>query len=248
MLALGPHLTANIILDFVNAKGNVLLALSSTTAASTTMVSLLSELDITLPTERTGTVVDHFNYDTATASEKHDVLVLDAQPNVRPGLKKYFEIPTITLAVPHAAGHILGSGPMLTPVLRAPITGYIYNPKEQAEVMDPEDLFATGSQLSLFSVMQARNSARFGILGSAEMLQDKWLEAKVSRTGEKKVQAGNREYAKRVTGWIFQEIGVLRVNEITHRLQGSNETNPGIYRIKNDVVSSQKVISTLNTY
>ncbi|PON10391.1 hypothetical protein C2W62_50305, partial [Candidatus Entotheonella serta] len=60
---LGPNLTPNLLVDFVNAKGNVLVALSSTTPASTSLVSLLSELDITLPAERTGTVVDHFNYD-----------------------------------------------------------------------------------------------------------------------------------------------------------------------------------------
>ncbi|KAF7559339.1 hypothetical protein G7046_g4810 [Stylonectria norvegica] len=233
---LGPHLTPNILLDFYNAQGNILLTMSSTHTISTSIVALLAELDISLPAERTGTVVDHFNYDTISAAEAHDVLVLDAPTNVRPGLKSFFEFPGSVLSIPHAVGHTLGSGPLLTPIIRAPATAYSYNPKEQADVVDPEELFAAGKQLALVSTVQARNSARFTILGSAELLQDAWLEAKVARVGEKSVKPVNREFAKNLSGWAFQELGVLRVNEIEHRLEEDNEINPTIYRVKQDVV------------
>lgn len=231
--ALGPNLTPNTLVDFINAKGNVLVALSSKTPASSSLISLLSEIDVTLPAERTGTVVDHFNYDTVSAADAHDVLVLDAPTSVRPGLKNYFDVPGV-LSFPHCAGHTLGSGALLTPVVRAPPTAYSYNPKEQAEVVDPDDLFAAGKQLALVSVFQARNSARLSVVGSAEMLQDKWFEAEVSRPEGQSVKTQNREFAKRISGWTFQEIGVLRVNGIEHRLKGANETNPEIYRIKNE--------------
>ncbi|KAG5983743.1 hypothetical protein E4U55_007271 [Claviceps digitariae] len=232
--ALGPNLTPNLLLDFINAKGNILVALSSTIPASSSLSSFLSEIDITLPTERTGTVVDHFNYDTVSAAEAHDVLVLDSPTNVRAGLKNYFELNGV-LSFPHGAGHTLGSGALLTPVVRAPSTAYSYNPKDQAEAVDPEDLFAAGAQLALVSVFQARNSARLAVVGSAEMLQDKWLDASVSRPGGKKTKTANREFAKRISGWTFQELGVLRVNEIDHRLKGDEQPNPEIYRIKNEV-------------
>ncbi|KAH0495934.1 hypothetical protein TgHK011_009459 [Trichoderma gracile] len=232
---LGPNLTPNRLVDFVNANGNILVALSSKVPTSTSLVSLLSELDISLPVERTGTVVDHFNYDTISAAESHDVLVLDAPSNIRPGLKSYFELPGGVLAFPHAVGHVLGSGPLLTPIVRAPATAYSYNPKEQAEVLDADELFAAGQQLALVSAMQARNSARVTVLGSAEMLQDKWLDAKVAKLGGKSTKTENKEFARRVAGWTFQEIGVLRVNSVEHHLQGSEELNPGIYRVKNDV-------------
>lgn len=230
-------MTPSILVDFVNANGNIMVALSSTVATPTSLVALLAELDIQLPFERTGTVVDHFNYDTISAAEKHDVLVIDAQSNVRPGMKDYLEMPGTILAVPHAVGHILGSGPLLTPVLRASQTAYSYDPKEQGEVVDPDDLFAAGQQLALVSTMQARNAARVTVVGSAEMLQDSWFQAHVTKVGGKKVRPNNRGYARRLSGWTFQETGVLRVNDIEHRLQGSNETNPELYRIKNDVVS-----------
>ncbi|PTB35700.1 uncharacterized protein TrAFT101_010550 [Trichoderma asperellum] len=232
---LGPNLTPNHLVNFVNADGNILVAQTSTVPSSTSIVGFLSELDISLPVERTGTVIDHFNYDTHSATESHDVLVLEAPTNVRPGLKSYFEIDGGVLAFPHAVGHVLGSGPLLTPVVRAPATAYSYNPKEQAEVLDADDLFAAGQQLSLLSVFQARNSARVTVLGSAEMLQNKWFEAVVGKPGGMSFRTDNQNFAQRVSGWTFQETGVVRVNSIEHKLQGSDELNPSIYRIKNDV-------------
>ncbi|KAG5924729.1 hypothetical protein E4U42_004557 [Claviceps africana] len=232
--ALGPNLTPKHLVDFINAQGNILVALSSTVPASSSLASLLSEIGIALPAERTGTVVDHFNYDAVSAAEAHDVLVLDAPTNVRPGLKDYFEVPGV-LSFPHGAGHTLESGALLTPVVRAPPTAYSYNPKEEAEAVDPEYLFASGQQLALVSVFQARNSARVAVVGSAEMLQDRWLDASVSRPGGNKVKTENREFAKRISAWTFQEIGVLKVNTIEHQLEGDNLTNPEIYRIKNQV-------------
>ena len=75
-------------------------------------------------------------------------------------------------------GQTLGNAsPLLAPILKAPVTAYTYNPKEEGESV--EEPFATGSQLALISAMQARNSARFTVLGSLDMLQDKWFDALV---------------------------------------------------------------------
>lgn len=236
-------MTPALILDFVKAEGNVLLTLSSSTPVSTSIVSTLLELDIHLPPDRSGIVVDHFNYDLTSASEKHDVLLVPAPGTVRPGIKDFFapEAPNgELLAFPRGVGQTLGQGPLLTPVLRAPTTAYSYDPKEENESL--EDVFATGSQLSLVTAMQARNSARFAVVGSAEMLSDEWFDAKVKKAGAdaKSVKTLNREFAKNVAGWTFNEIGVLRVNWVEHHLNepgSDNTTNPGLYRIKNDVVS-----------
>ncbi|TQS34274.1 hypothetical protein Golomagni_05350 [Golovinomyces magnicellulatus] len=234
-IGLGPNLTPNALLEFVNKDGNIMVATSSTTPLSTSLAALLAELDITLPVERTNTVVDHFNYDTIASPEEHNVLVVDTPAAIRPGAKNYYEIPGSVLAVPNVAGHLLGNSQLLTPVLRAPSTAYSYNPKEQAEVIEADELFAAGRQLGLVSVAQARNSARVAVVGSAEMLQDKWFDTKVSKVGGKKVTTENREFARRVSGWTFKEIGVVRVNDVEHHLKGDNETNPSIYRIKNEV-------------
>ena len=90
--------------------------------------------------------------------------------------------------------------------------------------------------------MQARNSARFTVVGAAEMFEDAWFDSKVKSSNGKAGKTVNQAFAKDVTGWTFSEIGVLQVGMIEHFLNEdgvkSNITNPQIYRVKNDVVSN----------
>ncbi|TGJ87950.1 hypothetical protein E0Z10_g865 [Xylaria hypoxylon] len=251
---LGPNLTPNVLLEFINAEGNILLALSGSTPVPSSLVSVLLEFDIHLPTDRQGLVVDHFNYDTTSASEKHDVLLLPTPGPLRPDYKHFFSLSSSgapdgreragersgVVAFPNGIGQTLGQGPLLSPILRAPSTSYSYNPKEESEAVD--DLFASGSQLSLVSAFQARNSARLTVVGSADMLSNTWFDTDVKKVGEKtSIKTLNRGFAKAVSGWTFGEIGVVRVNWVEHHLNEeglSNASNPKIYRIKNDVTYS----------
>ena len=243
LTGLGPNLTPKTFLDFINAGGNILLTLSSSTPTPTSIVSLLLELDIHLPTERNSLVVDHFNFDAITAAEKHDVVLLPRPDSVRPDIKNFFKgSAEDVIAFPRGVGQSLGNtSPLLTPIIRGPRTAYSYNPKDEAEGV--EDPFAVGPQLSLITTMQARNSARFTVIGSAELLENIWFDGKVKRSGKgaKEVKTANQAFAKEVTGWTFNEIGVLKVGRIEHHLSEngvkSNITNPKIYRVKNDVVS-----------
>lgn len=228
----------------MNANGNILIALSAENTVPSSIVSLLSELDIVLPSDRTGLVVDHFNYDASSAADKHDVVLVPPPRPVREDIRAYFmpeDESTEPIAFPRGMGHILGQSHLLNPVLKAPNTAYSYHPEDQPDSVEPTELFATGSQLGLVSTMQARNSARVAVVGSAEMLTDEWFGAKVKKAdGGEAVGTWNREFAKRVTGWTFKEIGVLRVNWIEHYLNEAgvpSESNPKIYRIKNNVVS-----------
>lgn len=230
------------MIDFINDEGNILLALSGKSSTPSSISSLLLELDLHISPDRSSIVVDHFNYDTLSATEKHDVLLLSLPDPVRSDVKSYFSGEGV-LALPRPVGQSLGNAsPLLTPILRAPETAYSYNTKDDS--LSVEDSFATGSQLALVSAMQARNSARFTVLGSAEALEDKWFSASVkSPKAKTAVTAANREFAKQLTGWTFQELGVLKVGKIEHYLSDEfgnieGEKDPKIYRIKNDVVSS----------
>ena len=190
-------------------------------------------------------VVDHFNYDTSSAGEKHDVLLVPRPEALREDVINFFGGDGV-LALPNTVGQTLGNAsPLLAPVLKAPATAYAHNPKEEGESV--EDPFATGSQLALISAMQARNSARFTVLGSLDMLQDKWFSASVKSPTGKSTKTVNRDFAKQLTEWVFKEVGVLKVDQVTHYLvddanqPAPNTTqigfkNPEIYRIKNDVV------------
>lgn len=229
------------ILDFVKDEGNVLLALSGKTTIPSSISSLLLELDLHISPDRSSIVVDHFNYDTVSATDKHDVLIVPLPDPARPDVKPFFSGEGV-LALPRAVGQSLGNAsPLLAPIVRAPETAYSYNIKDDSPSV--EDSFATGSQLALVSALQARNSARFTVLGSAEALEDKWFSASVKSPGAKAaITPANRQFAKQLTGWTFQELGVLKTGKIEHYLSDEfgnieGEVNPTIYRIKNDVVS-----------
>ena len=161
-----------------------------------------------------------------------------------------------TIAFPRAVAQELGAAsPHLAPVLKAPKTSYTYNPKDEDPISAMEDPFGVGTQISLVSTMQARNSARFTVLGSVEALENKWFDAKVrgSQPKASSVKTANRNFAAQLTGWTFKELGVLKVGKVEHYLSeihieeghSHNNTveqvgflNPSIYRVKNDVVSS----------
>lgn len=226
------------IVDFMNKDGNVLLALSGKSTTPSAVSSLLLELDLHLATDRSSVVVDHFNYDTLSAAEKHDVLLLQRPGPLRPDTKAFFDGEGV-LALPRAAPHTLGDHALIAPILRAPATAYSYNPKE--DLSAGEDVWATGSQLALVSAMQTRASSRFTLLGSVESLQDKWFSATVKAPGNgKETGTANQEFAKQLTAWTFKETGVLKVGKIEHHLAKDDLTaedlNPSIYRIKNETV------------
>ncbi|KAI9753069.1 MAG: hypothetical protein M4579_005341 [Chaenotheca gracillima] len=253
---LGPSLTPALLLKFLNAEGNILLALSSNSPTPSAISSLLLELDIQLPPDRTSVAIDHFNYDTLSSPEKHDVLLLPSPGSLRPDVRNFFGADSVgagPIALPRAVGQRLGNAsPLLTPVLRAPETAYAYNPKDDAQTV--EDSFATGQQLSLVSTLQARNSARFTILGSVESLADEWYDRKVRVSGtagnkkEKDQTTANRQFAKQLSAWTFKELGVVKVGAVEHFLNDGfshndsasslSELNPKIYRVKNDVTFS----------
>ncbi|KAJ5913011.1 hypothetical protein N7504_001894 [Penicillium tannophilum] len=236
---LGPNLTPKNILDFMNQDGNIILALSGKASTSSAISSLLLEVDIHLSNDRSAVVIDHFNYDTISAAEKHDVLLLERPGPLRPDVKAFFDGEGV-LALPHVAPQTLGSNSQLiAPILRAPATAYAYNPKE--EMPSPDDIEATGSQLNVVSAVQALNSARFVVLGSVEALEDQWFSGSVKAPNGKKVPTVNREFAKQLTGWAFKETGILKVGKIEHHLATDGEVaaedmNPKIYRVKNETV------------
>ncbi len=248
---LGPALTPNILLDFIKNEGNILLTLSADTPTPITINSLLLELDIHLSSDRNSLIVDHFNFDTSSSSDKHDVLLVTSPVYQRKDIRNFFGGEGV-IAFPRAVGQTLGNdSPLLISILNAPSTAYSYNPKDEVESV--EDPFAIGSQLSLVSAMQARNSARFTVIGSAEMLENTWFDAEVkSPDHSQPTKTANQDFAARLSSWTFKELGVLKVGRLQHYLNegrgvsllndssvGQSQFNPKIYRIKNDVVCSQ---------
>jgi oligosaccharyltransferase complex subunit beta len=89
------------------------------------------------------------------------------------------------------------------------------------------------------TALQARNNARITVSGSTDMFSDEFFGMEVQAPGsEKKIKTANREFAKEISGWTFQEIGVVKVAEVRHYLANTTgQVNPIVYRVKNDIVS-----------
>ncbi|PWW78369.1 Dolichyl-diphosphooligosaccharide-protein glycosyltransferase 48kDa subunit [Tuber magnatum] len=229
----GPALTPQQLLEFTKLGGNVLI-LTSPSSIPEQIRELARELDIGLP-PKDYIAVDHFNYDTVSNSEKHDV-VLANRPAVSPAVHNYFSGKQDDLIAFRGAGHTLGNGPLLVPILTASRTAYAYDSKEDfAYAQDP---WAAGTQMQFVSAMQARNNARITLVGSADMFSDEFFDMKVQKPGSTESQkTANKEFCKDVAAWTFGEKGIVKVNAIRHYL--SNEpnapVNPNMYRVKNDV-------------
>ena len=244
---LGPNLTPQTLIDFINSEGNVIAVVSAESSIPAGLTSFLSELEIYLPSDRGTLVVDHFNYDKQSSPEKHDTLLVSAPDPLRPDLHNYFGGSDL-VAVPKAVGQVLGSSsPLIMPILQARSTAYCYNTLEESDIV--EEPFGIGQQLALISAMQARNSARVVVVGSAEMIEDAWFDTTVKCADNSIKRTGNRDLMTKVFSWAFKELGVLKSGGITHCLNEESTSNdliktsyqvsklsPQIYRIKNDIV------------
>ena len=230
----GPALTPQKLLEFTKLGGNILV-LTSPSSIPEQIRELARELDIGLP-PKDYIAVDHFNYDTVSKSEKHDV-ILATRPAVSPAVYNYFSGKQDDLIAFRGVGHTLGNAPLLVPILTAPRTAYAYDTKEDfAYAQDP---WAAGTQMQLVSAMQARNNARITLVGSVDMFSNEFFDMKVQQPGSTESRkTANKEFCKDIAAWTFGEKGIVKVNAIRHYL--SNEpnapVNPNMYRIKNDVV------------
>ncbi|KAL7270971.1 oligosaccharyl transferase glycoprotein complex, beta subunit [Rhizina undulata] len=220
----GPSLTPQNLLTFMQQKGNIMVLTSPNSTPEQTR-ELARELDISLP-PRDYLVVDHFSYH-PSAAEKHDI-VLVPRPAASSEKKNYFAKEGEVIAY-RGSGHTIGNGPLLNPILAAGREAYAYDTKEH--FAHAEDAWAAGKQMQLVSALQGRNDARITFVGGVETFSNEFFELEVD--GGK---VANREFAKEVAEWTFQEKGVVNVVGVRHWADGEEEdVNPGMYRVKNDV-------------
>src|SRR5215468_8991886 len=119
---MGQNLTPQLLVDFLNDGGNILLASSSTTSES--LRDFARELDIDLP-PRDSYFADHFSYH-PESTRNHTLVVLDSDnfpqlPHVDNILSQETRVSKI---VYRGAAHALGNGPFLLPLLKAKNTAY----------------------------------------------------------------------------------------------------------------------------
>ncbi|KAG0344659.1 hypothetical protein BG004_004275 [Podila humilis] len=223
-------MSAKAVVGFVAEGGNVLVAGSP--EMGSTLRELSREFDVEFDNRYT-TVLDHFNYDENLGSKHHDTIVVDKENNSKGDwIVPQNELPGPVLfrGIAHSVNP---SNSLLNSVLSAPAEAYSW---ENVNLDDPADQnpSMSGKDISLVSVMQARNNARVAFLGSTDMLTDKFFSASAKKRGDKETESGNRKFIEELTKWTFQEKSVLDVVAVQHHKIGEEEA-PAHYRIKDNM-------------
>lgn len=202
--------------EFFNAGHDVVVALSpDATPSMRTLVSRLGA-DVELPGTR---VIDHFEFEQKLdVSGNHTAVVAHFT-----GASSNFFSPSTVEKQVVFDGVGLSVSPeavLVADVLQGSPTSYSGKP---GKATFGSDVLA-GSVLKMAVLIQGRNNARAGIIGSVAMLSDAFM----------KTSNGNGPFAQEMIQWTFQLSHVLKASRIRHRLAGG-EDYPSSYRIK-DVV------------
>jgi oligosaccharyltransferase complex subunit beta len=168
---MGSNLTPQLLVQFLNEGGNILLAGSSTTSES--LRDFARELDIDLP-PRDSFFTDHFSHH-PKSTKSHTLVILDSEnfPKLS-HVERIFSPDTRNAKIVYrGAAHGLGPGPFLLPLIKGKKTGYVYDSKEDLDGV--EDPYIAGTQAFLVSGSQARNNARVVVTSSLDMFSDEYV-------------------------------------------------------------------------
>ncbi|CAF3340459.1 unnamed protein product [Rotaria socialis] len=226
----GGRLDAEVLTEFIDAGGNVLIAGSNTIGDA--IREFAGECGIEFADDKNA-VIDHLNYD-ANDDGQHTLIV--ASPDnllaseLITGQAKRAGLPFLFRGIGMSADP---ENPLLLDVLTGSASSYTANPDEKSLAEYPTTV---GKRTLLISVLQARNNARVGFVGSLDFFSNDFFDSAVQSTdGKKSDKSGNEELAIALTDWIFKQRGVLRARNIRHYLKQDKST-PRFYTIKNDIV------------
>ncbi|CAF1307758.1 unnamed protein product [Rotaria magnacalcarata] len=226
----GGRLDADILTQFVDAGGNVLVAGSNT--VGDVIREFASECGIEFADDKSA-VVDHLNYD--LSDDGQHTLIVASPSNLLSselivGQAKKNNLPFLFRGTGMSSDP---ENPLLLDVLTASSTSYTANPDEKTLSEYPATV---GKRTLLISVLQARNNARVGFVGSLDFFSnDFFLSAVQPNNGKKSDKSGNQDLAVALTDWLFKQRGVLRSRNIHHYLK-SDKSTPRFYTVKNDIV------------
>ncbi|EJF62711.1 dolichyl-diphosphooligosaccharide-protein glycosyltransferase [Dichomitus squalens LYAD-421 SS1] len=216
-------ITPQTLVSLLSKKTNLLLALSP---KQTPLSSLAAEFTLILPPPGTP-LISHFPKRDTPAT------LIPVEPPRAHHIISDGLAPVWFSGVPQA----LGNSPMLVPLLQAPPQAFASDADSdngadalvEAAEKSGEGLWA-GSSLSLVTGFQALSNARATWVGGVEIFSDEYIDKEIS----KGVKSGNRQFAKDVAAWTFQEANVLRIDTVEHHRV--NETLPReTYTINNQV-------------
>jgi oligosaccharyltransferase complex subunit beta len=178
-------------------------------------------------------VIDHINYD-ITDNGQHTLIVASSDnllaSELITGQTKKAGLPFLFRGIGMSSDQ---ENPLLYDVLTASSSSYTANPDEQSLTDYPATV---GKRTVLISVLQARNNARVGFVGSLDFFSNDFFQSSVqTNNGKTHTKSGNQDLAIALTDWLFKQRGVVRARNIHHYLK-EDKTTPRFYTVKNDIV------------
>jgi oligosaccharyltransferase complex subunit beta len=230
----GGAISPESITEFVDEGGNVLVAGNSNLGEALREVA--GEVGFEADEEGTA-VIDHLSYD-AKDEGKHTLVIaspdnLIKSDKITGGVKSPLLYRGVGLLVDP-------QNPLVLEILTGSTTSYSHNP----DLPITDYPHAVGKNTVMIAGLQARNNARVVFSGSLEFFSDEFFTAMVEAKGTK-VPSGNAAVATALTEWCFKQAGVLKVESISHHLEGETRT-PAHYTIKDQAVYTIVVKELVN--
>ena len=229
----GGDLNSAVFAEYVDAGGNILVVADSTIGDAIRDFGYECGVEF----EEAGTrIIDHLNYD-INDEGTHSRLYIDPKQVLNNKLITG-GTPTNPLLFDGVGMLLDDENELLMSVLSATSTAYSFFPNDK--ITEHPD--AVGKSTSLITALQARNNARVTFVGSLAMLSDKFLLSSVQKAGTDKVynNNGNAQLMESLLNWTFKKVGVLRISEVQHHLEGEKEAPP-FYTVMENVVYKIKI-------
>lgn len=225
----GGSISVELIAEFIDNGGNVLVAGSSTSGEG--IRELASECGFEID-EENAAVIDHLNYDELLDSGDHTTIVASPKNLIN---SEIIVGPKTVKPLLYRGTGILADreNPLVLPLLTADSTAYSYVPDTPIK----EYPHAVGRGTILIAALQARNNARVVFSGSLYFFSDDAILSQVKKVNDNTVheQSGNANVIASISKWVFGETGLIRVVSVKHTKEGEKEA-PASYTILEPVV------------
>ncbi|WOG89597.1 hypothetical protein DCAR_0208835 [Daucus carota subsp. sativus] len=231
---LGGSLNLAAILEFIDSDRDLIVAADEN--ASDLIRNIGIECGVLFDEDPSTMVIDHLSYAVVGNEGDHTLIASDEliQSDVILG-SRGTGAPVLFKGIGHSS-HPANS--YVLKVLSGSPSAYSANPA--SELSSAPTL--TGTDISLVSVVQARNNARILLSGSLDLFSDRLFKSSVQKAGSlsKYEKSGNEEFVTELSKWVFHEKGHLKAMNVRHHKVGET-AKPESYRIKDDLEYSIEI-------
>ncbi|KAE8687706.1 Dolichyl-diphosphooligosaccharide--protein glycosyltransferase 48 kDa subunit [Hibiscus syriacus] len=230
----GGSIDVASIINFVDSGHDLIVA--ADVNASDLIREVATECGVDFDEDPSAMVIDHIRYAVSETEGDHTLIASDdlIKSDVILGSKK-ITAPVLFQGIGHSLNPV---NSLVLKVLSTSPSAYSANPK--SKLSTPPSLM--GSEISLVSVVQARNNARILISGSLSMISNRFFRSGVQKAGSttKHEKSGNEQFFTELSKWVFHERGHLKAVNVKHHKVGETD-EPALYRINDELVYSLEI-------